>query len=89
MSSQVVQHKRRPFLWARSSCVPCPWGVAAQLLLLLLQVFKGIKNGVQEVAVKVLINSDEIQVQMFQEVSCHAETSALLVTVYQMTALLH
>ena len=33
-----------------------------------LQVFKGIKNGVQEVAVKVLINSDEIQVQMFQEV---------------------
>ena len=33
-----------------------------------IQVFKGIKNGVQEVAVKVLINSDEIQVQMFQEV---------------------
>ena len=31
-------------------------------------MFKGIKNGVQEVAVKVLINSDEIQVQMFQEV---------------------
>lgn len=31
------------------------------------KVFKGVKNGVQEVAVKVLINSDEIQVQMFQE----------------------
>ncbi|KAL0039658.1 hypothetical protein WJX77_004541 [Trebouxia sp. C0004] len=31
------------------------------------KVFKGIKNGVQEVAVKVLINSDEMQVQMFQE----------------------
>lgn len=38
-------------------------------LLLVVQVFKGIKNGVQDVAVKVLINSDEIQVQMFQEVS--------------------
>jgi hypothetical protein len=38
------------------------------LLLTCIQVFKGIKNGVQEVAVKVLINSDEIQVQMFQEV---------------------
>ena len=36
--------------------------------LIHMQVFKGIKNGVQEVAVKVLINSDEIQVQMFQEV---------------------
>ncbi len=35
-----------------------------------MQVFKGIKNGVQDVAVKVLINSDDIQVQMFQEVSC-------------------
>lgn len=33
-----------------------------------IQVFKGIKNGVQDVAVKVLINSDDIQVQMFQEV---------------------
>lgn len=38
-------------------------------VLNLLQVFKGIKNGVQDVAVKVLINSDEIQVQLFQEVS--------------------
>lgn len=43
-------------------------------MLLFVQVFKGIKNGVQEVAVKVLINSDEIQVQMFQEVIGHAET---------------
>lgn len=40
---------------------------------LLVQVFKGIKNGVQEVAVKVLNNSDEIQVQAFQEVGRHAE----------------
>lgn len=39
------------------------------MLFIHIQVFKGIKNGVQEVAVKVLINSDEIQVQMFQEVS--------------------
>ncbi|KAL3143559.1 hypothetical protein ABBQ38_002357 [Trebouxia sp. C0009 RCD-2024] len=31
------------------------------------KVFKGIKNGVQDVAVKVLINSDAIQVRMFQE----------------------
>ena len=37
-----------------------------------MQVFKGIKNGVQDVAVKVLINSDEIQVQMFQEVRLKA-----------------
>ena len=44
-------------------------------MLLFMQVFKGIKNGVQEVAVKVLINSDEIQVQMFQEVCCHDERS--------------
>lgn len=47
--------------------LPCPRGLAAHLVSFM-QVFKGIKNGVQEVAVKVLINSDEIQVQMFQEV---------------------
>lgn len=47
-----------------------------------MQVFKGIKNGVQEVAVKVLLNSDEIQVQAFQEVRRHAETP----TVFIMTA---
>ena len=35
----------------------------------ILQVYKGIKNGVQDVAVKVLINSDDIQVKLFQEVS--------------------
>ena len=47
--------------------LPCPRGLAAHLVSFT-QVFKGIKNGVQEVAVKVLINSDEIQVQMFREV---------------------
>lgn len=38
------------------------------VFLSMLQVYKGIKNGVQDVAVKVLINSDDIQVKLFQEV---------------------
>ena len=33
-----------------------------------LQVYKGIKNGVQDVAVKVLIGTDEIQHSLFLEV---------------------
>ena len=47
-----------------------------------MQVFKGIKNGVQEVAVKVLLNSDEIQVQAFQEVRRHAETPTVFTTAH-------
>lgn len=44
-----------------------------------MQVFKGIKNGVQDVAVKVLLNSDDIQVQQFQEVMRHVETPIVFI----------
>lgn len=43
--------------------------INADAFLSTLQVYKGIKNGVQDVAVKVLINSDDLQVKLFQEVS--------------------
>ena len=35
--------------------------------LLLVQVYKGIKNGVQDVAVKVLANADETQLRYFEQ----------------------
>ena len=54
-----------PALFSPSNCcVSLSWCAAVQ-------VYKGIKNGVQDVAVKVLINSDDIQVKLFQEVSVH------------------
>ena len=34
---------------------------------LLVQVYKGIKNGVQDVAVKVLANADETQLRYFEQ----------------------
>lgn len=37
---------------------------------LCLQVFKGVKNGVQPVAVKVLNKTDDLQLERFAKVSC-------------------
>ena len=43
----------------RCSLHQCSW--------LLVQVYKGIKNGVQDVAVKVLANADETQLRLFEQ----------------------
>ena len=43
----------------RCSLHQCSW--------LLVQVYKGIKNGVQDVAVKVLANADETQLRFFEQ----------------------
>lgn len=49
----------------------------ARIALVVVQVFKGIKNGVQPVAVKVLRHSDEIQLAQFAKVS-HTENKLVL-----------